>query len=1455
MRNARQPARINVKALVILASAVVLLAGGAAVGYKVRKRIMANRALVAGNAALEKEDWAEACKHLKLYLSKYPGDEKTLARYAEANLAVRPRGATHVRAALGAYRRLLRAKPGDDQICETLAKLYLQYGNLNEATYICQQRLDADPRDPDAALVLGQALIAQRKGDTAADVLGKLVAEHPDQVKAYGLLSTVAMQEESVSATDAASQWLDRAVEANPQSAEARAQRAGFRRIVWNDVDAAREDLEVAQTLLIDDPSLRLRLAEEWMSLRDLDRAKAQVDLLEHIDATALAAYDGDPDDLTLAVFLTRGRLLLLGGAEEGSGDLANLALAELPDRQRTAFLPLAIQLYVAANDGDHARRCLDEYRGKVEEAGAEDSARRDGLSFLAAMVAMVEGKPYDGINELEPLLARAPGHARAWRLLVTAYDRTGQRLRAIEASKEYLERAAGDFAMTLSLAKACLRARDLDEALRYAGKAERLKPDHLDARLLRIEIEIDAVEAGSMDNTKLADVLQELATLPESASEVGRVAILRAWIAAQEGRTDDAVAELEQALVDAGENNLKVATNLIRLYRSLGRQEEASELCRRAVAIRPDLAEPRIVLAQLHVEAGRPADAHDTLKAAVADLADRERLEAQVSLAQFALLHRDRGEGVSLLQELAAEHTDHAQLRVVLLSLPEVHDDLPQCQGFIDELRIIEGERGLRWRVEQAKLWLRGEEWSQRRPEIEEMLTHCLTADPGWAQPVVLLGIMYEMLGKEEQAEEIYRQAIDSHPGHIAAATRLLKLLERQRRFADADSVLERMPADLSALGAFRVDAAVRRGEFDSAIEEMQRQIAVGPDDGASRVVLAKLTYAHRKDVDAAFDLLKEAESLGADLLAVSSTRVEILHAEGRGQEALELLNADVERREDFAAYLLRAQYYSATDRPDLAERDYTHLTTLPESSVDGFRLLGNFYYGDRKTAKAIAAWDAGLEVDPEHPGLRRALAKALLISPEPQEQRRGLTMLDDLSRQLPEDADLLAVRAGVLIDEQTPAASQEASTLLERVVRRHPRNVAAHLQLVKLAHQRGDLEQTRALLVQALGANPKNAELTLAHAMLEVERNNLRPARELAQYVIELDPENVPARNLLGNLALSAGDTELALRFNNEALALAPTDVSAHLARATILDMKGMGDEAIQSLESYRRTDAGRDSVAPLLALARRYRWRGDFATAQQRLADAAQLAPANSTVFIERLTWLAAQDRFDELLNELAARRAKYPGEPQVLLASGELLAATGVQDYLRQARSLFVDVTAQDPDHVQAHLGLAQVAYRAGELDQSQQAYRRVLSIEPYHRQALNDLAWILGVDQGKPEEALEWADKGVARYPADPHLLDTRAVLLTSLDDLAAAQQDLEDCLKAPTNTPLTRARALLHLARVHVGQGEFAAATGRLNEALAVDRQHSVLSEDELAEIDRLLKSSSASPDKHPDTQ
>jgi tetratricopeptide (TPR) repeat protein len=936
-----------------------------------------------------------------------------------------------------------------------------------------------------------------------------------------------------------------------------------------------------------------------------------------------------------------------------------------------------------------------------------------------------------------------------------------------------------------------------------------------------------------------------ELVRLREAHPELVRIRLLQAKEAAREGRIEDVITELDSAIEQCSEK-LPAALELARYYGRLGRIEQAIEVCRRVIGVQSSAAAPRILLADLYAATDRIPEARETLDSAVGDLTGKDKLAVQVGLAQLLLPRGHRDEAISLLRQLGAEHTDNVQILAALLRLPEVQRDALESQQLVDKIKNVEGERGLLWRIEQAKVWLREDRWTQRQREIEEHLGYCLRSDPGWSEPVLVLGRMYEMQRRDDEAEKVYRMALSSAPQQVGVVAQLLALLERGGRFADAAAILQRMPQDIPALNAHRVEAAIGLGDFASAISHLEQQTAARPDDAASRITLAKLIYGHKKDVPGAMKLLDEAAAISPDLPAAASTKASILHAEGRDGEAVSLLNDAVTRRNDFAAYQARADFHAATGRADLAEKDYVHLTTFAESAVEGYAVLARFYRNSGRMNDAITAYDAGLAIEPDNADLRRMLIKALVVSGQPQALDRAVHTLDELLTKSPDDVELLAVRAAALLARNTDESIRDAKIVLDRVVELDPRNVNAHLQLIELAGKRGDLKEADRLAIRALGANPDSAALILARAGVEADLDNVRLARGLAESVIQTEPKDVKARNLLSKLALQGGDVAAAQAFNEEARKLDPADEAAQVIYAEILERGGQQDQVIQALESYCETDRGRGSVRALLALADVHRARNEFEKAGARIDQAARVSADNGPVFLSRLRLLGAQGRFDEVRKQLAERRADRPGESGVLLPAAMILASSGVVEHLREAKSVLGELVLLEPAHVPVHLALAQVAYQLGDTDASQQAYRRVLELEPDHRQALNDLAWVLAHHRGEDgvREAEMLVDKGLRLYPDDVHLLDTRGVVLLTLGQYEEARKDLERCVALAEPHPATRAKALLHLAQV-LGKmpQEAAAARSALEEAQRIDQIHRVLSDEERAAIAALLES------------
>ncbi|UCG17293.1 MAG: tetratricopeptide repeat protein [Phycisphaerales bacterium] len=1451
MRSVRRVARINVKVLVILVLVAGVIVVGAGVGRTMRKRAMTERALAAGQAALKQKDWPQACAQLKIYLSNRPDDAEVLYQYAKANLAVRPLGGQNVSAARGAFRRLLQLKPGDDEICEQLARIYFSTRDFGEAAHVCRQRLVTDPDDADAALWLAKSLVAQGSEEEAVEVLESLVAKHPDQVEAFALLSAAVMRDGAqLGATEALKSLRD-AVDQNPKSAEALAYRARFYRAVRDDPEAARADLEDADRLAAEEtchPATRLFLAEEWMQLGDLDRAGAQLEEAERIDAEALAAAGIDEQAYAFQWFVTSGALANLRDAKEEAGVLADRACQELTGATRIAFLPMAAELQLAAGRVEDARKVIDEYRKATrDEVGRGDALLREKVNLLDAAVTSAEGRHRAAIDLLEELVVSSPDNASAWKLLWRTYDATDQSRRALVALQKYIAREPHDPEATLSLARV-FRHRDWGKVRRYADQAERAMPDSLNARLLRIEAQIHS------DPTQdAASALQrELQSLRQAHPTRDDIRILQAKLALTERRNDEAVAELEQA-IEQCEPNLRAALMLARLLHTpLGELDKAIEVCSAAIERYPDRAAPRIALAELQLAAGRYPDARNTLTRAVEHLEGEERVDATYALTHLIPPEGERSTRVELLTRLAADRPGDPRPRLALLDLPEIQTNGVKAQALIDELIEIEGPDGVLWRAAQARLWLlRGDHWRDRKQQIEDMLRHCISVDPAWDAPILALGDMYERLLQYDKAEELYRQAMAEDSARLGVIRRLLAVLQRQGRFAEADAILDRLPEDAPELRLDRASVAIGLEEYESAIEDLKAQIEAKPDDAASHVLLARVIYEHRRDtesVEQVLKLLEKARALNPQLDAPLSVQVAILNKQGRGDEALALLDDEVDSRGDFGSYWRRAEYYTATGQLEAAEADYIHLTTFAEKTADGYAALAGFYLKNASQDKAIAACENGLKVDADHVPLRRILATACLTSPEPEQQERGEQILDQLLSEMPDDKELLFLQASVKLAARTQEATAEARKILQRLVELEPRHVPAHLQLVQLAHVEGDSNRQGDLITRALIANPGDSRLLLARARLEADRDALTAARQFARAAEETDAQNTEARYLRILLALEADDVDEARSLTDELLEADTTSEVAQLAHARVLAAQQRVEEAIQALEAYRRTRPDPPGVQVLLLLADLYLSNEDLEASGQCLDEAERRDPTGAAVRLARVRWLAARQEYDGLPPLLEEHSLEDPGQLQVVIVGASALAESGRENLIRKAKALFEQVQRRYPRRIEGPVGIAVTAYRLGERDATVQAYWRVLELDPDHQRALNDLAWVLGVEEREAEEGLELANRGVDSYPNDPHLLDTRGVLLTRLGRLPEARADLERCLEAAAGIPVTECKARLHLGQVYVELGEQEAALRTLKEASGIDEQNDVLDAEERAELKRLIEAAESQP-------
>ena len=1456
-----QSARVNVTLLLLLGSVAMLLAAGVLIGHKVRKNMMAQQALVDGKAAYQSQDWQTARVMLGRWLSAHPDDQEILHLYAKAQLSVHPQPPENTIQAMNAYRRLLRLNPADQVAFERLTLLYDTTGSVSELAYIAQKRLEAMPDDVPAAFIYAKALYYQQKTEATRLALEELVdrladdsSKPPEFVEACILLSGLEIETDASDGPQRALVWLNRAVEYSPQPAWALVHRAALQRHIAKNsagedahvnLAAARADLEKAEALSTNDPRVTLMLAEEWLGQHDFKRAMAQLEAAERVDPQVLRDFSVDPDDWSAARYVLTGKILLLVNKPEEGIKLAEEALDRFSEtRQRIRLLPLAVELFVAANQVAQARRTLEEYLDTLKLLKAMPVGD-DQLAPLKALVARAEGKPYEVIRLLEPIVGRPDAASLVGSLLADAYNRTGQSRRIV---KMFSERASTGLLSAESaklLGRAYLKQGDWIAAGKLLHSLEQIFADNLEIRMLRLWAEFNlACEGPSSSDAALGTLKEELISLREIHSQRADIRVLLAAIAEHRGLLKEAEAELKQAIAEC-EQPLSAMLPLAALYSSDGRLTESYEVLESACQQHGTKAAPWLSLSELLLGEGRIDEARTRLKLGlekVTEIDEHRQLALRSVLINIS--QADRETGISGLRELAANDSDNVQVRALLLALPEVTQDEAITTRLLNEIKQIEGDGGLQWRIHQARLWLTGGQWRDRQNEIEELLKYCIDADPRWSAPILLLGQMYEELGNLNDAELVYKNGFKLSES-TQVADRLMTILQRQGRGLEVADLLDSMQEKLDrrALGTRRVQVAMGAGQYGQAINALEELLVTGDQrNPMDLVVLARLVYLEQRDVDGALEYLRQAAEIAPDLLAVVSTRVLILKQEKRYDEAAAVLDELVNTKQTPAAYLLRALYRLNIGQPDLAEQDYLELAQIA-TDASGYGLLGGFYAGTERLDKTIETWREGLKKFPGTPELERDLAKALLIRNRTGDREQAHQLLDELEQHSPNDTELLWIRALEILDSGMPDGVNQVRELLRRATGTPLATADTYRGLAGLALRLQDFKTARELVRRGLLSNPGDSDLLLLQAQTELGIGNLDLAREIIRSVLASDQKNIGAYEALLEVAVRQEDQDALNGILTAVVDLVrdePAREDLQLLRARIHLALGQNQAALAGLDEFHNLEAGQQSVPVLLLISELHRIMGKLNTAEQYLNTAASLAPDDPGVLHSRMLMAGVRQQYDEVI-KLTNEVKDTNQQPKFFRLAATILAKSPV--HLDTAITFCQQATQVAPHDVSGYVDLGMLTYQKGDAGRAEQAYRAVLERDSEHAEALNNLAWVLAEKPAGCEEALSYAQRAVALQPDNANFRNTLGFILTKLPGrLEAAREEYRLSVRLARPGSALQAKSYLRLAQVCHQLGDLSPIPSYLTKALAVDQNESVFSSAERTEIEHLLR-------------
>ena len=309
----------------------------------------------------------------------------------------------------------------------------------------------------------------------------------------------------------------------------------------------------------------------------------------------------------------------------------------------------------------------------------------------------------------------------------------------------------------------------------------------------------------------------------------------------------------------------------------------------------------------------------------------------------------------------------------------------------------------------------------------------------------------------------------------------------------------------------------------------------------------------------------------------------------------------------------------------------------------------------------------------------------------------------------------------------------------------------VLAVLQDALAHHQAGRLDEAERLYKNVVNADPGNANALNLLGTIAVSRNRNAEAEAFYRRAISANARMASAHFNLGNLLSVTGDHAGALAAYDRALEIEPQFADAHLNKGALLHKMDRLEEAAGAF--------GRVIViAPRDArghsnLAQCYKAQHRFAEAEESYARVLSLQPQQADAYLALAEICARDGRIAAAIGHTRAAIAIQP-TPESHSNLGDLLRRAG--DF-KSALEAHRAALAARPNAPALLFNYGAALFGAASFDEAADAFRRVLVYDARFLSAYHGLAKI-HEQSGDIDAAIAELERGLAIVPHDPDLV-------------------------------------------------------------------------------------------------
>ena len=734
----------------------------------------------------------------------------------------------------------------------------------------------------DALVVRGMAYLGLGQLEAAETHLDEALAITPDDAAALVGRARLAMQQEDL---ERATLLVDRANAAAPEDAEVVAARGDLALAAGRPADAVAA-FETLAGRVPGNFSYALSLTRAMIANGQPDAAIETLDAMiqqapgnPHVHyLAALAAYQTQNFSAAKAYGQTvlnavpdhLGTLLIVGGAHFalGENEQAVVHLKSFVGRvpQHEPARRVLGEALLKAGDPAEAQQVL---RPLVHHQGVGDAA----LLAMIGTAALRSGDLESSKTYFQWLAETQPENAVAWAHLGAVRLDLGEIEDGIADLETSVRQDSNSGTLAL-LATSYMRAGLLDKAMETAQKLSHEHPESAIGPTLS-----GILHAWRKDPDQARAAFQKARALDPDAPDAG---LNLAALDVKEGDLEAAHQTLVETL-KTNPQNPRVLQRLGELEAVMGRPEARSRLLA-WMALEPDNLQPKVLLAQLHLQAGEPQKALDLTERLRQSNPAHLQLGAVVGRTYLALERPNDAAGV--FRSLIETHPEAVAPRLALAQALVAAGEQGQAKEQLETVQRID-PGSVPVRLALARFAIADGDLAHAK----RMLLAVDDAALDNPDVLELRGDVAAAEGQLDDAGSLYKKALKQGP----MSARAIKVAMVERRAGNPNYLstlqvwLEEHPDDVAVRLAM-ADARLSAQNNEAAREEYEKIIKIAPENLVARNNLAWLLW-QSGNVIAALPHINTALELAPESPQVQDTAGIVFLAAGDAERAVALL------------------------------------------------------------------------------------------------------------------------------------------------------------------------------------------------------------------------------------------------------------------------------------------------------------------------------------------------------------------------------------------------------------------------------------------------------------------------------------------------------------------------------------------------------------------------------------